>query len=64
MKGAVAGILIGGGGIAAATPGKDVELTPGTILRVRLDQPPVDSVADENRDRRSQKCRMNPDVFS
>ena len=41
VKGAVAGILIGGGGIAAATPGKDVELAPGTILRVRLDQPPV-----------------------
>lgn len=41
VKGAIAGILIGGGGIAAATPGKDVELEPGTILRVRLDQPPV-----------------------
>ncbi len=41
VKGAIAGILIGGGGIAAATPGKDVELAPGTILRVRLDQPPV-----------------------
>jgi type II secretory pathway pseudopilin PulG len=41
VKGAMAGILIGGGGIAAATPGKDVELPPGTILRVRLDQPPA-----------------------
>lgn len=41
VKGAIAGILIGGGGIAAATPGKDVELAPGTILRVRLDQPPA-----------------------
>jgi hypothetical protein len=41
VKGAIAGILIGGGGIAAATPGKDVELTSGTILRVRLDQPPA-----------------------
>jgi hypothetical protein len=41
MKGAMAGILIGGGGIVAATPGKDVELEPGTILRVRLDQPPA-----------------------
>jgi hypothetical protein len=41
VKGAIAGILIGGGGIAAATPGKDVELDPGTILRVRLDQPPA-----------------------
>lgn len=41
VKGAIAGVLIGGGGIAAATPGKDVELPPGTVLRVRLDQPPV-----------------------
>jgi hypothetical protein len=41
VKGAVAGILIGGGGIAAATPGTDVELDPGTILRLRLDQPPA-----------------------
>lgn len=40
-KGAIAGVLIGGGGIAAATPGKDIELEPGTILRVRLDQPPA-----------------------
>jgi hypothetical protein len=39
-KGAIAGILIGGGGVAAATPGTDVELQPGTILRIRLDQPP------------------------
>ena len=41
VKGAIAGVLIGGGGIVAATPGKDVEIEPGTILRVRLDQPPV-----------------------
>jgi hypothetical protein len=41
VKGAIAGVLIGGGGIVAATPGKDVEIAPGTILRVRLDQPPV-----------------------
>jgi hypothetical protein len=41
VKGAIAGILIGGGGMIAATPGKDVELEPGTILRVRLDQPPA-----------------------
>jgi hypothetical protein len=39
-KGAVAGVLIGGGGVAAATPGAEAELAPGTILRVRLDQPP------------------------
>jgi hypothetical protein len=41
VKGAMVGVLIGGGGIVAATPGKDVELAPGTILRVRLDQPPA-----------------------
>ncbi|HEX7087248.1 MAG TPA: hypothetical protein VF198_12855 [Vicinamibacterales bacterium] len=40
VKGALAGILIGGGGVIAATPGKDVELEPGTILRIRLDTPP------------------------
>jgi hypothetical protein len=40
-KGAVAGVLIGGGGVAAATPGTEAELEPGTILRVRLDQPPA-----------------------
>jgi len=36
-KGALAGILIGGGGTIAATEGKDVDLAPGTVLRVRLD---------------------------
>ena len=36
-KGALAGILIGGGGTIAATEGKDVQLPPGTVLRVRLD---------------------------
>jgi hypothetical protein len=40
LKGAIAGILIGGGGVAAATPGTDAHLEQGTILRVRLDQPP------------------------
>jgi hypothetical protein len=39
VKGAVAGVLIGGGGTIAATEGKDVELPPGTVLRVRLDAP-------------------------
>lgn len=34
-KGALAGILIGGGTIAA-TEGKDVELPSGTVRRVRL----------------------------
>jgi TolA-binding protein len=41
FKGALAGILIGGGGVVAATEGKEVELPAGTILRVRLDSPPA-----------------------
>ena len=41
VKGAITGVLIGGGGMIAATEGKDVELEPGMILRVRLDQPPA-----------------------
>jgi len=40
VRGALLGVLIGGGGTIAATEGKDVELPPGTILRVRLDSPP------------------------
>jgi hypothetical protein len=40
VKGALLGVLIGGGGTIAATEGKDVTLPSGTILRVRLDQPP------------------------
>jgi hypothetical protein len=36
-KGAIAGILIGGGGVIAATEGKDVHLPEGTVLRVRFD---------------------------
>jgi ribosomal protein L29 len=40
-KGALAGILIGGGGVVAATEGKDVELPPGTTLRVKLISPPA-----------------------
>ena len=40
-KGALAGILIGGGGVIAATEGKDVDLPAGTVLRVRLDSPLV-----------------------
>lgn len=39
VKGAVTGILIGGGGVVAATEGKDVELAPGTVLRMRFDEP-------------------------
>jgi hypothetical protein len=38
VKGAITGILIGGGGVVAATEGEDVTLPPGTILRVRFDQ--------------------------
>jgi hypothetical protein len=40
-KGALLGVLIGGGGTIAATEGKDVTLPTGTVLRVRLDQPPA-----------------------
>jgi hypothetical protein len=40
VKGAVIGVLVGGGGTIAATEGKDVKLDQGTILRVRLDNPP------------------------
>ncbi len=39
VRGALAGILIGGGGTIAATEGNDVDLPPGTVLRVRLDAP-------------------------
>lgn len=39
FKGALAGILIGAGGTVAATEGKDVDLPPGTILRLRFDSP-------------------------
>jgi hypothetical protein len=38
VKGAITGILIGGGGVVAATEGEDVNLPAGTILRMRLDQ--------------------------
>jgi len=38
LKGAIAGILIGGGGVVAATEGENVELAPGTVLRMRLDE--------------------------
>jgi hypothetical protein len=38
-KGALAGILIGGGGVVAATEGKDVDLPPGSVLRIRIDAP-------------------------
>jgi hypothetical protein len=38
VKGAITGILIGGGGVVAATEGEDVTLPEGTVLRMRLDQ--------------------------
>jgi hypothetical protein len=41
VKGALAGILIGGGGTVLATNGKDVDLQPGTVLRVQFDSPVV-----------------------
>jgi hypothetical protein len=39
VKGAIAGVLIGGGGMVAATEGKDVQIPAGTVLRVRFDSP-------------------------
>jgi len=39
VKGAVIGAIVGSGGVIAATEGKDVELKPGTIMRIRLDSP-------------------------
>ena len=39
FKGAMAGVLIGGGGVIAATEGQDVNLAAGTVLRVRLESP-------------------------
>jgi hypothetical protein len=37
VKGAITGVLIGGGGVVAATEGEDVDLPEGTVLRMRLD---------------------------
>ena len=39
VKGALIGAAVGSGGVIAATEGKDIDLKPGTIIRVRLDQP-------------------------
>ena len=39
VKGAVLGAVIGGGGITAATEGKEIDLPQGAVLRVRLDSP-------------------------
>ena len=38
-KGAITGILIGAGGVVAATEGEDVDLPVGTVLRIRVDSP-------------------------
>ena len=38
-KGAITGILIGAGGVVAATEGEDVALPVGTVLRIRVDSP-------------------------
>jgi hypothetical protein len=38
LKGALIGAAVGSGGVIAATEGKDVELQPGTIIRIRMDQ--------------------------
>jgi hypothetical protein len=39
LEGALIGAVVGGGGVIAATEGKDVELPAGTIIRIRLDTP-------------------------
>lgn len=39
LKGALIGAAVGAGGVIAATEGKDIELPPGTIVRIRLDSP-------------------------
>jgi hypothetical protein len=39
LRGALLGAIVGGGGVIAATEGKDVELPAGTIVRIRLDTP-------------------------
>lgn len=38
-KGMLVGVLVGGGGTIAATDGTNVDLPPGTILRLRVDSP-------------------------
>jgi hypothetical protein len=38
-KGALLGVIVGGGGAVAATKGDDVELPAGTIVTLRLDRP-------------------------
>lgn len=38
-KGVALGAILGGGGMVAATPGSDVTVPAGTVLRIRLDTP-------------------------
>jgi len=37
-KGALLGVMVGGGGTIASTEGSNVELSPGNVLRLRIDQ--------------------------
>jgi hypothetical protein len=37
LRGALIGAAVGGGGVIAATEGKDVELPAGTVIRIRFD---------------------------
>lgn len=39
VRGALAGIVVGGGGVVAATEGQNVTLPSGSVLRVRLESP-------------------------
>ena len=39
LEGALIGAVVGGGGVIAATEGKDVELPAGAIIRLRVDSP-------------------------
>lgn len=39
LQGALIGAAVGSGGVIAATEGKDIDLRPGTIIRIRLDSP-------------------------
>jgi hypothetical protein len=39
LRGALLGAIVGGGGVIAATEGKDIELPAGTIIRLRMDTP-------------------------
>jgi outer membrane lipoprotein SlyB len=38
-KGAITGILIGAGGVIAATEGEDVDLPVASVVRIRIDSP-------------------------